>query len=203
MGTAKQILLSLSSIVVYYKDNSKMYILLLATYLVSAFATELESQAKLLATKTVENKFIVENRDLTIKYNVGTSAANQVKLVDDTFPATDFARVLGQLSVEWRSIPPNGNVTHVVVLKPLKSDYFNFTSAELSYIPSEDAEPQKAFTSFPGEGGIMTEIEFARKHSPHLTEWAIFAMMCTPSLLIPFLLWYRSQSKYATTKLKN
>ena len=36
----------------------------------SAFASELESQAKLLATKTVENKFIVQNRDLTIKYNI-------------------------------------------------------------------------------------------------------------------------------------
>ena len=70
------------------------------------------------------------------------SAANQVKLVDSTFPSNDFAKVLGQLSVEWRSIPPNGNVTHVVVLKPLKSDFFNFTSAELSYIASEDAEPQ-------------------------------------------------------------
>jgi len=188
------------------KKEIKVYFILLATFLASALATDLESQAKLLATKTVENKFIVENRDLTVKYsiyNVGTSAASQVKLVDNTFPASDFTRVLGQLSVEWRSIPPNGNVTHVVVLKPLRSMYFNFTSAELSYVPSEDAEPQRAFTSFPGEGGIMTEVDFARKHSPHLTEWAIFAMMCTPSLLIPFLLWYRSQSKYVTAKLKN
>jgi len=183
-----------------------MYCLLLfATFLVHAFATDLESQAKLLATKIVDNKFIVQNRDLTIKYNiynVGTNVANQVKLVDSTFPSGEFARVLGQLSVEWRSIPPNGNVTHVVVLKPLKSDVFNFTSAELSYIPTEGAEPQKAFTSFPGEGFIMTETEFARKHSPHLLEWAIFALMCMPSLIIPFLLWYRSQSKYVVTKLK-
>lgn len=52
-----------------------MYFILLATFLASALATDLESQAKLLATKTVENKFIVENRDLTVKYsiyNVGT-----------------------------------------------------------------------------------------------------------------------------------
>jgi len=180
-------------------------LILLFTFIVSAFATELESRAKLLATKTVENKFIVQNRDLTVKYNiynVGTSAASQVKLVDETFPSNDFSKVLGQLSVEWRSIPPNGNVTHVVVLKPLKSGVFNFTAAEMSYVPSEEAEAQRAFTSFPGEGGIMTEIDFARKHSPHLLEWSIFALMCMPSLVIPFLLWYRSQSKYVTTKLK-
>merc|ERR1712142_1430996 len=184
-----------------------MYVLLLAPLLLGALASDLESQAKLLATKMVTNNFLVQNRDLTIKYNiynVGTNAASQVKLVDDSFPATDFARVLGQSSVEWRSIPPNGNVTHVIVLKPLQSGYFNFTSAELSYIPSEDASPQLAFTSFPGEGGIMTETDFARKHSPHLLEWAIFGLMCVPSLTIPFLLWYRTQSKYAVVvKVQN
>jgi translocon-associated protein subunit beta len=187
-----------------------MQFIIFASILVAgAFASDLESQAKLLATKMVANNFLVQNRDLTIKYNiynVGTNVANKVKLVDNTFPSTDFARVLGQLSVEWRSIPPNGNVTHVVVLKPLQSGYFNFTSAELSYIPSEDAEPQQAYTSFPGEGGIMTEMDFARKHSPHLLEWAIFGLMCTPSLIIPYLLWYRSQCKYASAsaaKLKN
>ena len=35
------------------------------------------------------------------------------------------------------------NVSHVVVLRPLKAGYFNFSSAELSYLPSETAtEPQ-------------------------------------------------------------
>lgn len=182
-----------------------MHCLLLLTLLVSALASDLESQAKLLATKTVANKFLVKDKEVTIKYNiynVGTSAANQVKLVDSTFPLDDFAPVLGQLSAEWRTIAPNSNVTHVVVVKPLKSGLFNFTSAELSYVPSEEAEPQRAFTSFPGEGWIMTETEFDRKHSPHLVEWAIFFLLCTPSVLVPFLLWYRSQSKYAVVKLK-
>jgi len=177
-----------------------MYVLLFASLLAVTLASDLESQAKLLATKQVTNNFLVEKRDLTIKYsiyNVGTHAASSVKLVDNTFPASDFARVLGQLSVEWTSIPPNGNVTHVVVLKPLQAGYFNFTSADLSYVPSEDAEPQIAFTSFPGQGYIFTETDYARQHSPHLLEWAIFGLMCMPSLIIPFLLWYRTQAKYA------
>merc|ERR1712119_177683 len=182
-----------------HHSQETMYVLLFASLLSATFASDLESQAKLLATKIVTNNFLVQNRDLTIKYNiynVGTNAASQVKLVDNTFPASDFARVLGQTSVEWRSIPPNGNVTHVVVLKPLHSGYFNFTAAQLSYVPGEDAAPQKAFTSFPGEGGIMTETDFNRKRSPHLLEWAVFGLMCTPSLVVPFLLWYRSQAKY-------
>lgn len=52
-----------------------MLYFLLSLCVATAFSAELESQAKLLASKTVENKFIVENRDLTVKYciyNVGT-----------------------------------------------------------------------------------------------------------------------------------
>lgn len=181
-----------------------MLYILLSIIVASAFSAELDSQAKLLASKTVENKFIVENRELTVKYsifNVGTSAASQVNLIDETFPITDFEIVRGQLPAAWKTIAPNGNVTHIVVYKPLKAGYFNFTSAFISYIPSEGADIQRAFTSFPGEGGIMTEIDFARKHSPHLLEWTIFAFMCLPSLVIPFFLWHKSHSKY-TLRIK-
>jgi len=32
------------------------------------------------------------------------------------------------------------NVSHIVVLRPLKSGYFNFTSADISYVASEQSE---------------------------------------------------------------
>ena len=70
------------------------------------------------------------------------SAASQVNLMDETFPIQDFEVVRGQLPAAWKSIAPNGNVTHIVVYKPLKAGYFNFTSAQISYIPSEGAELQ-------------------------------------------------------------
>ena len=65
-----------------------------------------------------------------------------MNLVDDSFLITDFETVRGQSSVEWRTIPPNGNVTHILVLKPLKKGFFNFTAAKLTYSPSEGADIQ-------------------------------------------------------------
>lgn len=62
--------------------------------------------------------------------------------MEDSFPVADFEVVRGHLSVEWKSIPPNGNVTHVVVLKPHKSGNFNFTSAQLSYLQSDGEDVQ-------------------------------------------------------------
>ena len=52
-----------------------MQIYIFVSVIVSALAAvELESRAKLLASKTVENNILVENKELTIKYaiyNVG------------------------------------------------------------------------------------------------------------------------------------
>ncbi|XP_065672901.1 translocon-associated protein subunit beta [Hydra vulgaris] len=181
-----------------------MIVLFVSLYLAFAYA-DVDSQARLLASKNVENKFIVENKDLVIKYsifNIGSSPANQVVLNDKSFSISDFEFVRGHLPVEWKSIAPGSNVTHIVVLKPLKIGFFNFTAGQLKYQPGEGDDIQDAFTSFPGEGFIMSEIDFSRKHSPHLLEWSIFALMCMPSLLIPFMLWYRSHSKYTQEKSK-
>jgi len=179
--------------------------ILLVTIVSFACGAELEARAKLLASKTIVNQIMVENKDLTVLYkiyNVGSNSAYNVALKDVSFPATDFKVVKGQSSVKWSSIPPNGNVTHVLIVQPIRAGYVNFTAAQLSYDITDGGERQAAYTSAPGEGGIITEIDFNRKHSPHLVEWAIFAVMCTPSILIPFLLWYRSHSKYCIEKTK-
>lgn len=75
------------------------------------------------------------------------------------------------LQVEWRNIAPGGNVTHVVVVKPLQAGYFNFTAAHLTYTPSEDAEPQQAFTSMPGQGLCVGHFIWVKPelHSTQLT----------------------------------
>jgi len=161
---------------------------------------EADGGARILAVKNIVNMYLVENKDLTVEYslyNVGDSAALDVSLADNTFPTEDFELLHGQLDVKWERIAPGANVTHAAVLKPLKSGYFNFTSAEISYLASEDAsEPTLGYTSGPGEGGIMAFKAFDRKFSPHILDWVAFAVMTTPSLMIPFALWYSSKSKY-------
>jgi len=158
------------------------------------------SSARLLASKNILNKFLVEDKDLTVKYdvyNVGESSALDVELVDKSFAEADFEVAHGSLSVKWQRIGPGSNVSHVVILKPKKSGYFNFTTADLSYLPSESAtERQFAYSSAPGEGGIVNFKDYDRKFSPHILDWAAFTVMTLPSLGIPFLLWHGSKSKY-------
>ena len=52
---------------------------------------------------------MVEGRDLTVSYaiyNVGSSPATAVSLVEETFPSDEFQIINGQLSVRWQSIAP-------------------------------------------------------------------------------------------------
>lgn len=165
-----------------------------------------DSQARLLVSKNVLNQFVVQGKDLTVHYNiynVGSSAAIAVTLSDESFPSGDFNVVQGLPSAKWRSIAPGSNVSHTLILSPLKSGVFNFTAAQVTYKPNEDAtELQVAFSSAPGEGGIMSVKDYDRKHSPHLVDWGLFGLMCVPTIVIPLLMWYRSHSKYENFKVK-
>lgn len=44
------------------------------------------------------------------------------------------------LEVKWDRIPAGGNATHAVILMPIRPGYFNFTSADVTYKPSEGSE---------------------------------------------------------------
>ncbi|KAL7978314.1 hypothetical protein Chor_014853 [Crotalus horridus] len=88
------------------------------------------------------------------------------------FPAA-FPSVFGFLSVD---VLRASNVSHTVVLRPLKAGYFNFTSATITYLVQE--------------GGQV------------VLDWAAFGVMTLPSIGIPLLLWYSSKRKYDTPKTK-
>ncbi|XP_025077306.1 translocon-associated protein subunit beta-like [Pomacea canaliculata] len=167
---------------------------------------EEETEARLLVAKNILNQYLVEGKDLTVEYriyNVGGSSALDIRLKDDSFPEADFEIARGNLNVIWERIAPNTNVTHAVILRPLKSGYFNFTSAEVSYRVSEESQDRQiGYSSSPGEGGIVPRKDFDRRFSPHVVDWLVFAIMTLPSLGIPFLLWYSSKLKYDAPKPK-
>uniref|UniRef100_A0A2K6V406 Signal sequence receptor subunit 2 n=1 Tax=Saimiri boliviensis boliviensis TaxID=39432 RepID=A0A2K6V406_SAIBB len=94
---------------------------LLAFVVLALFAvTQAEEGARLLASKSLLNRYYNI-------YNVGSSAALDVELSDDSFPPEDFGVVSGMLSVKWDRIAPASN-----------AGYFSFTSATITYLAQED-----------------------------------------------------------------
>jgi translocon-associated protein subunit beta len=84
-------------------------LLVLLVLLCGCCATDSSESAHLLVSKRVLNEYVVEGRDLTVSYaiyNVGSSPATEVSLVEETFTSDDFQIVSGQFSVRWQSIAP-------------------------------------------------------------------------------------------------
>ena len=158
-----------------------------------------EGDAKLVLIKTVLNDIITEGQDLAVEYklfNIGDGTASDVILADTTFPDTAFEVVKGLSSVKWDFIHSASNVSHLLVMRPIKSGPFNFTSSVVQYVASEGSDSTFGYSNEIGELDIITLKDFNRIYASHLFDWCFFALWCIPSLLFPYGLFYSSKRKF-------
>ncbi|XP_065909667.1 translocon-associated protein subunit beta-like [Dysidea avara] len=177
----------------------QLFILLLSVFLFH----QAQGNAKLLASKIILNEFLVEEKDLTVVYsiyNIGSSTAQSVSLRDDSFYEGDFEIVNGLLSVTWDKIPANNNVTHTVIVRPKFSNIYNMSYAQVKY--SDEESNYVGYTSAPGYIRVLKYNEFSREHVSHVVDWLAFALMASPTIGIPFIVWYWSHSYYEALKGK-
>lgn len=78
-------------------------------------------------------------------------------LRDATFPPSDFQPISGMAEVKWDKIPAGENVTHAMVVMPMRPGYFNFTSADVTYKTSENAQESQV-CSYDTHRNVMSEV---------------------------------------------
>ena len=110
--------------------------------------------------------------DIVVKYslfNVGDTAAKDIKVVDNGFRAEDFDLVSGQLKYKLDRMSPGANSSQTIVVRPKKFGYFNFTAAEVTYTgEAEGATLLTGLSSDPGQGVIIAARDYEKQFSAHL-----------------------------------
>lgn len=165
------------------------------------------TNAKLMVDKEILNKYIVEGRDIVVNYhliNIGGSVARDIKIIDDTFPSDRFEIVNGYTSFTIDQVVPGTNVTHTVIMRPKSNSWgpHRFGPAKVEYKCNDAGQLQLSTTSELGDAYVVAARTFDRKFSSQFFDWFVFAILCVPSVLGPYYLWYQSDSKFSNLAAK-
>ncbi|CAK5078738.1 unnamed protein product [Meloidogyne enterolobii] len=152
------------------------------------------------------SEYAVENMDFVIEYvlyNVGDRTALKVTMDDrNSFPTQSFEIVKGFLHVHWEEIAPGENVTHSVIVRPRTFGIFNYTSAMVTYYPTNDAKQAIiSYSTAPGEGNIYRLKDYERRFASKISVWIGFLLLAMPTTVLPFIIWFQVQKKYAKTQI--
>ena len=165
-----------------------------------------ENGPRLLVSKEIINKHIVEKMDMLVKYNIyniGDRAAINIRLTENGFPSDRFDLVIGDYSAQFsNSLEPDRNFTHVMVFKPQFAGRFNCSVTEIVY-DSRDGHVYRIHSSSPNIINILPFGEYSRKYSSHVFDWITFTIISLPSLVVPFTLWFNSKQHYDSMKNKS
>nr|CDS32569.1 translocon associated protein subunit beta [Hymenolepis microstoma] len=180
------------------RDACLLFVFVFA-FVAIAENVDLNDRARLVVTKEVLNRYIVEAKEVTILYTIYNlspkKTARDVE-IHDRLPESDFTILHGSRSSRWAFVPPMTNITHSVILIPKGTGSYNFTSAEVTYKAGSDASVTYGYSSAPGMRQILVPSVYNRQFSSHWIEWIVFGLIMVPCLGLPYMLWRNTASKY-------
>eukprot|EP01112_Ceratiomyxa_fruticulosa_P009426 TRINITY_DN2454_c0_g1_i1.p1 TRINITY_DN2454_c0_g1~~TRINITY_DN2454_c0_g1_i1.p1 ORF type:complete len:199 (-),score=37.30 TRINITY_DN2454_c0_g1_i1:108-704(-) len=173
---------------------------LLSLVFTSVWCADVE-EPLILVQKSFVSKDIVKGKQLEVRvkiFNVGTSDASDISLLDNDWSASNFTWVNGSRTAEWEAIPAQGSVNHTYTVIPLIEGEYIPASAKVTYRQVGKSGIHTVLSSTPGAYGILIEslAAFEKRTATHLKEWGIFLLLSLGSVTLPGLVLFYYQTNF-------
>jgi len=192
-------------------------VVLVAVAVVVATVAEVRAEERpvLLAQKSLLSSDLVLNRESVVVvriFNVGTAAAADVQLRDDSFSDDRFNVSSGLTSARWDRLPAGANVSHTFVVVPRVAGDWSNAPARVSYRSVVASSSPAGASKGAAAGAPMTVHSSTLRHARVLArpegaqartlpgrhqEWAVLLALTAASTALPLLVWTRARARGA------